>query len=504
MKTSCLRLSILRGVCISFVLPFLLQPFLRAQPGPAGLRIVFMEPDSAHEAGPLPAFRVVTDETRLRMYRAWIDNDAARWAFDLYRRAWTIERRHEPELPADAAYYVALVPGGNNAAVGFRLYENMAVQSYPRATYIKLAPDDWLFDSTLLHETGHMLLAMLNGGREVPKREIAPISHTTAALTDRGTAFDEGFAIHLETLAAHFLQGPVIKDRYDHQRFMFGAPSMLGEYHRPAADLLSFSQTRARYFEVRENSFAFSPAFKGPDYLRVEMEKARDMASLRDANQLLQAEGFMASFFFGFLLRGDRPVGMDVVSQRQTEMLETLAAMFSAEEKSAESPFLLDFVRAFMKKYPGEAKEALDVLLDLSHGVFVDRTAPKLWRDHYLNALRLDLKEKNNKEIEAARDRWRSEALKNPNALYSLVGPQIRCEVAERSVLLVAFEESAPLSFDLNTVEEGVMRMLPGISADEVESWLTQRAAKSFRDAGDFMKRGGLSAVTLQHLKFGA
>jgi hypothetical protein len=134
--------------------------------------------------------------------------------------------------------------------------------------------------------------------------------------------------------------------------------------------------------------------------------------------------------------------------------------------------------------------------------VFVDRAAPKLWRDHYLNALRLDLKEKNNKEIEAARDRWRSEALKDPRVLYSLVGPQIRCEVSERSVLLVAFEEPAPLSFDLNTAEEGVIRMVPGINDGEVESWLAQRAIMAFSDVADFKKRGGLSAATLQHIRF--
>jgi hypothetical protein len=345
MKMLGLRISIMRRVCYSFVLALLPHTFLQAQPGPEGLRIVFMEPDSTHETGSLPAFRAVADAARLRTYRAWLDNDAARWAFDLYRRAWAIERGYDPTLPPEAVYYIALVPGGNNAAVGFRLYENADAQDYPRATYIKLAADDWLFDSTLLHETGHMLLAVLNGGREVPKREIAAIPHTTAALTDRGTAFDEGFAIHLETLAAHFLSGPVIKDRYDHQRFLFGTPLLQGEYHRPAGDLLSFSQTRARYFEVRENYFAFGPAFKGPDYPRVEMEKGRDFAALRDANQLLQSEGFTATFFFGFLLRGDRPVAADIVSQRQTEMLETLAAMFSTEEKSAESPFILDFIR---------------------------------------------------------------------------------------------------------------------------------------------------------------
>jgi len=487
---------------IIIILSFAFSSWVSAQTAAESLRIVFMEPDTVHRADTLPAYRTVLDSERLATYRKWCQNEAAQMAFDLFERTWKILEKSGSAGLQVPVYHIALVPEGNYAAVGFRLFGDSGIERHPNTPYIKLDPSDWSFNTTLLHETGHVLLAMLNRGREIPKKEIASISHTTAALTDRGTAFDEGFAIHLETLAAHFGSDPIIRDRYDHKKFLFGAPSIQGEYHRQAADLLSFSQTRSRYHEVRENNFAFAPAFHGPDYLRVQLEKTRDFSTLRDANQLLQSEGFYASFFFGFLVRGDSVPGTGIVKDRQMKMLESLLAMFTSRKTDAESPYLLYFVEAFMERYPAEAKQVLDVLTDLSHGVFIDRDAAKIWREHYLGALRLDLAERKNQSIEAARERWRTQTLKDPNILYSLLGPQIRCQVPELSVFLVAFRDSTALSFDLNTVEDGIIRMIPEITDSQITAWLSERAEKAFADPDDFKKRCHLDEKVLKHLKF--
>ena len=462
-------------------------------------QVFFMLPEKAQKDETLPAYRLVTDESKLATYRKWIDNDAARWAFDLYSRAWKIKHKDSE----NTSYYIALVEGGNHADVGFRLLSGSGEQSFPNSSYIKLDPDYREFKTTLLHETGHMILAILNGGKKIPQLGIASIPHTTAALTDRGTAFDEGFAIHLETLAAHYLNDPEIRSRYDHQTFQAGVPLMLGEYHRVAGDLLSYSQTSTRYMEVRENYFAFAPAFKGPDYFRVQLEKSRDFTTLRDPNQLLQSEGFHASFFFTHLVRGSHPVYDDVISDRQTKMLEVLAAVLS-EKTDGHTPFILSFVENYLSKYPEEGKEVLDVFLDLSHGVFVDKNAAKLWHDHYLGALHLDIAEKENKAVEEARKQWRAEVISNPKILYSLLGPQIAIEIPEQSILLVAFEESAPLAFDVNTVDEGIMQMVPEITAEQKQSWINQRSIKPFSDFGDFKKRSGLDEKVLQHFKLAA
>ncbi len=468
-----------------------------------GVHFVFMEPDPSPAGGDPPLYRRVTDPERLARMGRWLENDSARWAADVYRRARVVAvaRGFAGNQPAD--YFIALVPDGNNGAVGFRLRTGEDVQAMPRTAYIQLGPEEWRFTTTLLHETGHVALAMLAGGREVPKRDIAAIPHTVAALTDRGTAFDEGFATHLETLVAHVSSAPEVRQRYRHDQFLFGPEArMRGEYYQHSSDLLTFAQTTARYAEVRDNNFAFASAFKGPDYLRAQMEKARDFATLRDADQLLQSEGFSASFFFTLLARGSGTASADQMRQRQDKVFTALGQMFASREVTPEAPYIVEFVESYRQLYPTEAGELLDVFLDLTHGVFVDPDASSLWREHYLAALRLDLQQLGREKIDAARERWRTTATREPKVLYSRLGPQLRCEVAGRTVRLVGLGTEAALSMDVNTAEEGVVRTIPGITDAEVASWLVARTRAPFGSVEEFRTRAGLSATTLGGLKF--
>ena len=468
-----------------------------------GVHFVFMEPEPGPPAGDPPLFRRVTDPERVARLGRWLENDSARWAADVYRRARAVAvaRGFAGNQPAE--YFIALVPDGNNGAVGFRLGTGETIQAYPRTAYIQLGPEEWRFTTTLLHETGHVALALLAGGREVPKREIAAIPHTVAALSDRGTAFDEGFAIHLETLVAQISSAPEVRQRYRHDQFLFGPEAqMRGEYYQHSSDLLTFAQTAARYAEVRDNNFAFVSAFKGPDYLRVQMEKARDFATLRDANQLLQSEGFHASFFFAFIVRGNGTPPPDRLRQRQDKVMTALGEMFASQAFTPEAPYLLEFVESYRQAYPAEAGEVLDAFLDLTHGVFVDPDAASLWREHYLAALRLDLRQLGREKIDAARARWHTAATKDPKVLYSRLGPQLRCDVEGHTVRLVGLGTETPLSMDVNTAEEGIMRLVPGITDAEVASWLAARARAPFASVEDFKARAGLADTTRGSLKF--
>ncbi|HVN75692.1 MAG TPA: hypothetical protein VMT19_05195 [Thermoanaerobaculaceae bacterium] len=465
--------------------------------------VVFVEPEGAPQAGELPLYRKVTDPARIATFSKWLDNEAARWALDLYARARGVALVHSGARVQPAEYIVALVPEGNGAAVGFRLRTDTGIESHPGVAFIQLGPEEWRFSTTLLHETGHVVLAMLAGGREIPKREIAAIPHTVAALTDRGTAFDEGFAISLETLIAHLSSAPEVVRQYRHEQFIAGPQgNMRAEYYRPSADLLTFAQTYARYGEVRDDAFAFAPAFIGPDYLRVQMEKARDFADLRDADQLLASEGFVGSFFFTVLVRGDRPPGEETVRARENAVMTVLAETLVHDEFRPDAPLLLEFLERYGKVYPAEWREVLDVFLDLSRGVFVDRDAAEMWRSHYLAALALDLAHLDREKIDRARERWRSAIQADPKVLYSRLGPSLRCEVAERRVKLVGLESDRPLSFDVNTVEEGVMRLVPGITHAEIASWRAARAKAPFSGVEDFRSRSGLSASSLGSLRF--
>jgi len=458
--------------------------------------VVFLEPAgkvntaSAEIRENMPLYRRVSDASK---YQPWLNDESAQRALRLYAQAARIAAPGA-DLPD---YYVALVKGGNHAAVGFRLETAGGVKEYPRAAYILLEPAPEWFETTMFHETGHVAMDMLAGGRRLDGREVASIPHSTAALSDRTSAFSEGWAIHLETLAAHLARGAYLRARYQHYAVGFGdAPYRQNEYYRGASDLTTFSQDMARYYDVRENYFAFASAFRGPDYLRAQLERARDFSTLRDANQLLQSEGFCASFFFLFAMRGADLPAEETVAQREDQMLRAMAAMFATVKTDIGTPWLLELATTYMRLFPNERAEIADALNDLSHGVFVDPGAAALWRAHYLASLRLDLEHLNRDAINAARQRWREQVLADPRILYSRIGPEIVCTVPAVTVRLAAFGEDAPLRFDANTVQEGVLRLVPGITGDEIARVAAERAKAPFASADDFRRRAAVGQAS--------
>jgi hypothetical protein len=186
------------------------------------MSVTFLEPDESAPSEGLAAYREIVDPEQIDRYKAWLENESAGWALDLYEQTLRLARQRGLPGRQLGTYYIALVPGGNYAEVGFRLREGDGWAEYTNTPYIILGPQEWRFATTFLHETGHVVLALLTRGDEIPKRRIASIPHTTAALTDRGTAFDEGYAIHLETLMAHLTTESWLHNRYRHGQFWFG------------------------------------------------------------------------------------------------------------------------------------------------------------------------------------------------------------------------------------------------------------------------------------------
>jgi hypothetical protein len=234
----------------------------------------------------------------------------------------------------------------------------------------------------------------------------------------------------------------------------------------------------------------------------VQLEKGRDFAAARDANQLLQSEGFYASFFFLFAVRGEETPAEAAIASREQRILRAMRAVFNASSPDISRPWLLDLVGEFIKQFPDEKAAVVDALNDLSHGVFVDSSAAKLWKEHYLATLRLDQSKMNIQAINAARKKWREQVLANPEVLRSRLGPEIRCAVPGTKVRLEAFGEDLPVRFDLNTVQPGILRLIPGITEPEVSAWLEQRNQSPFRSVDDFRSRGLVRPSILAALQF--
>lgn len=67
---------------------------------------------------------------------------------------------------------------------------------------------------------------------------------------------------------------------------------------------------------------------------------------------------------------------------------------------------------------------------------------------------------------------------------------------------ITAFGGDLTVSFDLNTVQPGILRLIPGITEDEISRWLTERAARAFAAPDDFRARQILGAAKLATLRF--
>ena len=62
---------------------------------------------------------------------------------------------------------------------------------------------------------------------------------------------------------------------------------------------------------------------------------------------------------------------------------------------------------------------------------------------------------------------------------------------------VVALNNERKLVSDVNTVEEGVLKMIPEMTPDEVGRWLAERRKKPFQSVEDFKRRVALREAVL-------
>ena len=444
-------------------------------------------------------YKQVTDKQLIKKYNHWLANDAAKHALGFYKDAWQISHP-DAHSRTQAPFYIALVPGGNNTALGFSLENNGGVSVKSHMPYIKLDPDPSIFTHVLLHETGHMILMLLNGGNQLPVSQIASIPHSTAAITDRTTAFDEGFAIHFETYLTLFTNDKNLRELYEAKQLNFGVKGIKEEYLRQVADIVTFSQTRSRYYDVLNNNFSFTSAFKDQGYLRTQLDKSRDFSSLRNPDQLLQSEGFYASFFISIIAGGQKQYLPSVAQPEYHYLFKCIYAMFKQFPPSADSPYLLELTEIMARQNQQQAKRAILILNDLSHGVFIDPDAAAVWKSIYTAAINMDLSYIKNAEDEKVRNAWNNKVLAQPSVLYAFIHKPVVCSVPKVNITLIALEDSSKLSFDLNTVEEGVIKLVPDITPAEVNNFMLERSHRAFENYADFEKRCNWSKETLNEL----
>jgi hypothetical protein len=461
-----------------------------------------VRPAGGAEADRLPLFKVIArEDLRVRDSERLIENEPARFTRRLAAWAWRTFGS-SPDWPA-ARLAIVLEKGGNYARSGFRLLADGGTEAHPTVPYIILEVDAQSLSDTLLHEGGHLLHSIAAHNAR-PETSWSAIVHTTFAVTDPLTALAEGYAIHFETLLGHYGREPE-KQRFYHRvapAFDLKA-SRRAEYYAPITDLLTFSQSWARYQAVRDTWPAFAGHVYADNYLRSQFDPARDRSTLKPANAMVASEGVVASVLFwavaGLADEAGARFGQGL-DQRQLFSAEQtlLRALAALPAKSGFRPDLIDLVSAIGEPGSPARKLALSRFVNVTRGVTARPEFRQKWRTLYYGAIGLDLEGTKPMfaELDAARDAIIDAAQADPGTLRRGLGPVLAVRAPKVELEVKALGEKFPLEFDLNSATAAEW-LAAGCDRATSEQLLNERDARPFVSVGDFEQRTGRSLASL-------
>ena len=460
------------------------------------------EPDKDQGEKPEhPAYQPVVDTRQLEDLKKKLTHGSVTLALTLFELA-------QRTAGTDYPYFIALVDGGNNASQGFRLVmPDGKIRTHEKVPLILLDPKAKDFQTTLLHETGHMIFSLLSDGRGIPTEPIAPMFHTTAAITDRGTAFNEGFAEHLEAVWAHFADDRRSSDYYGHRSLTASSGSMVRQgFLFPIDDMSNYAQSFARYQSVRDNQYSFENATNVADYYRVQLSPGPDYERPRNASQLVASEGFVSTFFFWLVAQQVDSLSREQLNKVYLPIFEGLQRTLApaTDDDPPVPAYLTRFAKRFGEHDPELRRLAFRLLYHLSRGAFFQQDFAERWQAILEAHYRLDIH-----AIRALHDALETEekkavdrCLEDPDLIDQFVGNVIAVQANNATVRLpVAFgDQELPLTFDVNTVPSRILSLIDGITPEEITTFTNNRKTP-WRDFADFQKRSGLQAAVLKQIQ---
>jgi hypothetical protein len=464
--------------------------------------VLWLEPVPGDKSSGPPILReLASTDPRRKDCERWVDNEPARFTRTLI--AWAWRTLGTPRSWPQGRLGVLLRTGGNNAEFGFRLERAGAVEDHADVPYIVLEADPRSLSDTLIHEGGHVLHMIASRGRH-PSGGWSSVPHTTFAVTDPLTAMAEGYAIHFETLLGHYGRDPETRAFYHRLAPAFDLKnSRRAEFYAPITDLMTFSQSWARYQAVRETWPAFEGHVYPGDYLRSQVDPARDRAVLKPANAMVASEGVVASTLFWISATladraGAKPgEGLDQPGLQAAEQ-QVLKAIAGLPARDGFRPDIVDLVAAVGAHGSPERAVAISRFVSVTRGVTTRPEVREKWAALYHDGISLDLNGSKARfaELDLLRDGVVEAAEKDPQSLRNAIGPVVPVRAPKVMLELKAFGEKFPLEFDLNAAGDADW-LAAGADRAASEKIQRERDKAPFASVSDFEKRTGLSLATL-------
>jgi hypothetical protein len=326
----------------------------------------------------------------------------------------------------------------------------------------------------------------------------------TFAVTDPLTALAEGYGIHFEALAGHYGREAERRNFYHRLAPAFDLKgSRRAEFYAPVSDLMTFSQSWARYQAVRETWPVFAGHVYPGNYLRSQYDPARDRSTLLPANAMLASEGTAAAVLFwtaaGLAGNAGATPGAGLMQPALLEAEQTiLRGLSSLGRQPGYRPDLIDLVTSIGETGSPERAMAIARFVNVTRAVTARADVRARWRSLYGSALALDFAAAKPlfAELDAARDGTIDAALRDPSVLRSQLGPILPVRQEKVLLELKALGETFPLEFDLNAAGEAEWRAA-GAERAVMETILSERDRSPFKSPADFEERVGRPLTSL-------
>ena len=371
---------------------------------------------------------------------------------------------------------------GGFAKVGFWLADannNVVWRNDPYVDLVmdRQSIDDGSFEEVFAHEMGHVLLRRLlpklpNGMSRVP--------HSSLAVTDYPTAFDEGFAIHFQGLARHLTENANLK------------AVDAGLEYKPFLPYWQSNLDRSmRLRGMRENLFIHRQL---PTTLQVGDASALfDLSHFKNGQQMLASEGVIATLFYHLQLAPNN--SPEVLSDRYRSVLISLRTL-NTQRLTSSTPLFLNLMRIHTERLPSLKSRWFGTFLNLTYGA---TASDAVLRD--LTKLSVLGQEGAPQEFAAALKQSRAalatlttQVTRSPQRLSAALGPE----------LWLAFkqDEDDVMTINLNTAEKASLMEALGIESDEANLLLTNRTAQGmFQSIDDFAVRREASELLRRRLE---
>lgn len=431
-----------------------------------------------------PVFRPADASPLFDTIKAMLDQPPAQGVLRLER--WARQRAGHP-VTAEPFRLALTSEEGGFPRYGCWIAEPGQEPRFVAAGYVELVPNEQsiqsgFFEEVFVHETGHLILKALAG--ELEGQRTAKF-HQAVAVTDRVTAFDEGYAEHFQPMVRETTLNPSVR------RWMTGAGANdLNQFWLSNADM------NLRTDGVKRNLFIHARYF--PEIADVyDNLVAADTSAvfatdrLRNPQEMLASEGVVATLFYRFVnddqlrqsyrdrafyqrfipdLAGEPADAVSPEENVNLKIMEAFKAMPNADGKAP----LTRFFNAYARLFPEDAARVRLLFIATTWGAATSRPLA----DAFVRAAeRGHLGDHAGLDSEKPFERLAAVAADTSIALDAEVGPELWLTNPDFLIKTAPWEpeRTEPLAADLNTASAAELRALFGFSRDSAASILAAR-----------------------------